>query len=304
MDLLQNRPSFGSRISSTHALEILPEDAFFIGLGRAMVSLGPISSSRYCPYQCRFCYVQGPFPKYAPATPSEILEWLTPRRTNFDIVYVSGDTDTFAKPRTELGVELLERLLELDCDVLFTTRYVFSETERERLIDIGKGYRRRGRLLFGCISVSQLHHPELEPRPIASPESRIELLSELRESGIVSVLTIRPFIPAVSPAEYALIAQQGMHAADVILGGDLYLDPQGEIEAAINKALIPSYTPRHQRISGLDFSLGADKWTILRHDEAESAVRNVCAAASKPFFMRSAGAVALIRENRSHYLAR
>jgi hypothetical protein len=115
--------------------------------------------------------VQGPFPKYASASVEEIVDWLRDRRDQYDIVYISGDTDSFAQPRTDDGLNLIEALLGLDVDVLFTTRYVFSIEELERLGSIASRYRAQRLLLIGCISISQLHHPELEPHPIKSPIS-------------------------------------------------------------------------------------------------------------------------------------
>ena len=145
------------------------QPTFFIGLGRAMVSLGPLSDSRYCPFSCQFCYVQGPFPKYKSAAPAEIVSWLQDRREQFQVIYVSGDTDSFAPGRTQLGLELLDALRQLGMDVLFTTRHVFSPGDRLALSSIADSYRRKGLLLIGCVSISQLHHPALEPLPIQSP---------------------------------------------------------------------------------------------------------------------------------------
>lgn len=40
------------------------ENAFYIGNNRAMISLGPLSDKKYCPYSCAFCYVKSGFMKY------------------------------------------------------------------------------------------------------------------------------------------------------------------------------------------------------------------------------------------------
>lgn len=278
---------------------------YFIGLGRAMVSLGPVSNSRYCPYQCRFCYVQGPFPKYASATVDEIVRWLDARRDQYDIVYISGDTDSFAPPRTDEGLDLIEALLHLKVDVLFTTRHVFSDQELERLRRITTCYRTEGLLLIGCISISQLHHPELEPPPIKSPYCRAQLLHQLQTRGIVTALTIRPFIPSLPASEYAEIATIGSESADVVIGGDLYLDSEGAIRGAIRAATksvdIEASIPH---IAALDFSLSGEDWVTLEHPQAVEEVTAVCEALGKPFFMRSPGAISWIRERRNMFIER
>lgn len=278
---------------------------YFIGLGRAMVSLGPISNSRYCPYQCRFCYVQGPFPKYASATVDEIVRWLDARRDQYDIVYISGDTDSFAQPRTDEGLDLIEALLRLKVDVLFTTRYVFGDSELERLRHITTRYRKEGLLVIGCVSISQLHHPELEPPPIKSPYCRAQLLHQLQTRGIVTALTIRPFIPSLPASEYAEIATIGSESADVVIGGDLYLDSEGTIREAIRAATkIVDTEASKARIEALDFSLSGEDWVTLEHPQAAEEVNAVCEALGKPFFMRSPGAISWIRERRSLFVER
>jgi hypothetical protein len=269
---------------------------FFIGLGRAMVSLGPISNTGYCPYQCRFCYVQGPFPKYASATVDEIVSWLEDRRDQYDIVYISGDTDSFARPRTEEGLDLLEELLRLNVDVLFTTRYVFSDLELERLGSIAVRYRSQQLLLIGCISISQLHHPELEPPPIKSPYDRVQLLRKLQALGVITALTVRPFIPSIAAAEYREIASPGGEFADVVLGGDLYLDPNGAVFENV-QAAIGAIDLSHSRVHALDFSLSNEDWVTLTHGEAIAQVNLACETLGKPFFMRSGSAIRWIRES-------
>lgn len=276
------------------------EAPYFIGLGRAMVSLGPISNTSYCTYRCRFCYVQGPFPKYASATVPEIASWLESRREQYDIVYVSGDTDSFAQPRTAYGLDLLEELVRLDVDVLFTTRYVFSGSELERLGQISRRYRAKRLLLIGCVSISQLHYPELEPSPIGSPQLRAALLNEMQSLGIVTALTIRPFIPSIPASEYRAIASLAAEYGDVILGGDLYVDANGAVLGGIRRA-----SPNLDldlsvsQIRALDFSLANDDWMTLSHPEAVAEVSAVCHDLRKPFFLRSAGAIDWIRERRS-----
>jgi DNA repair photolyase len=278
---------------------------YFIGLGRAMVSLGPISKNRYCPYQCRFCYVQGPFPKYESATVSEIVMWLEERRDQYDIVYISGDTDSFAQPRTEEGLDLIEALLRLKVDVLFTTRYVFSGSELERLGSITSKYREERLLLIGCISISQLHHPQLEPPPIESPYRRTQLLREMQTLGIVTALTIRPFIPSVPAAEYREIAAIAGEFGDVVLGGDLYLDSNGAVLQGIRTAgQSLDLDSSRSRVRPLDFSLTDDDWMVLSHPEAAAQVSAACEELGKPFYLRSAGAISWIRERRNTFIER
>jgi len=233
----------------------------------------------------------------------EIVGWLHDRRDQFDIVYISGDTDSFAQPRTDEGLNLIEALLGLDVDVLFTTRYVFSAAELERLRSITSRYRAQRLFLIGCISISQLHHPQLEPPPIKSPDQRIQLLRELQALGVITALTIRPFIPSIPASEYCEIARLGCEFADVVLGGDLYLDSNGSVFENLRAAAeMMDLDMSQSRVRALDFSLSQEDWMTVVHPDAASQVSSVCDALNRPFFMRSAGAISWIRDRKEHLL--
>lgn len=169
---------------------------------RAMVSLGPLTSKRYCIYRCPFCYVNAGFASYASLNVQEIKNWLEHHRGAFDVIYISGDTDSFAHPRTDAGLALLRELLEFNVDLLFTTKAVFNVQQLNILSDISKSLAKREKLLFGCTSVAQLNFPHLEPHPIEPPLRRIEQLKIFKSLGIVSVLAMRPFLPIVPISEY------------------------------------------------------------------------------------------------------
>ena len=64
----------------------------------------------------------------------EIVEYLKEHRNEYNIVYISGDTDSFAPPRTSEGLTLLQSIAEnIDTDIQFTTRTTFSEEQLEKL---------------------------------------------------------------------------------------------------------------------------------------------------------------------------
>src|SRR5690349_10741859 len=55
-------------ISVTSTLE-----PYFLGLNRAMVSLGPLAGQVYCTFKCTFCYVNGPYQRYARRSVDDVL---------------------------------------------------------------------------------------------------------------------------------------------------------------------------------------------------------------------------------------
>jgi hypothetical protein len=271
---------------------------WFIGRDRAMISLGPVGR-KHCTYSCAFCYVQGSFPKYPAAPIDTIMRWLRDNSEHFSIVYVSGDTDSFARPRTTRGIELLSALVELRKDVLFTTRAVFPLADRARIEEIAKSYAAQQRLLVGCVSISQLHHPKLEPPPIPSIEERIDQLAWLKSTGIVSVLTIRPLIPMIPSSEYVEIAARTGSAADLIIGGDWYVDDEGVVSRHTTAAMNAVQLPEADGLGPLYFSTSSEPaWLTYRHHEAESALQEYSRTSGIPFFMGSEAAVRAIRHHQ------
>src|ERR1043166_5982383 len=163
------------------------DNPFDIRDGRARVSLGPLSPKKYCTFSCPFCYVDAGFLPYANLTIDDTIAWLEGHRGKFDIIYVSGDTDSFAPPRMSEGIKLLERLTRFDVDLMFTTRAVFGTSYLTKIKQIRDDLGSHGRLLFGCTSIAQLHHQYLEPKPIPPPHARIAQLRSFKELGLVSV---------------------------------------------------------------------------------------------------------------------
>ena len=253
--------------------------------GRAMVSLGPLSDKRFCTYNCPFCYVHSDFLSFGSLNVPQIVEWLSECRELYDIVYISGDTDSFAPPRTNAGLELIESIIKLDVDVLFTTRAIFSPEQLSQLADLAAVQAKKGRLLFGCVSVAQLSFPHLEPKPIPPATRRIEQLAAFKSIGLVSVLAMRPFLPIVPVTEYLEIlrlAQSGIH---FVLGEVWYADPGGLLERGVFRGPTPDtsiFTSGY-----MTFDTNTSPWRVFEARDIEAVVADFCRTNGVPFFMRS-----------------
>lgn len=195
------------------------DNAFYIGNHRAMISLGPLSEKKYCPYNCAFCYVKSGFMKYIKLEIEDIIKFLKDNFGKYDIVYISGDTDSFAYPRTNQAIELIEKIAEnINVDILFTTRTKFDEKHLKRLKDINSYMKRKNHKLISCISISRLFSAEyIEPYPIPSPQERIEMLKKLKENGLYTILATRPFLPIINSDEYIEIIKKSKNYVDVVL---------------------------------------------------------------------------------------
>lgn len=270
-----------------------PSD-FFIGMDRAMVSLGPLSPKRFCTYACSFCYVHSSFGKYPAWSINRIIEWLQSHRANYSIVYVSGDTDSFAKPRTAQGIELLNRLVELDCDVLFTTRAPLDKESVDAISSVNTRLRARGKLLIGCVSISRLvSAPHIEPKPVPSPAVRIQVLGALKEAGLSTVLAVRPFLPIIPASEYCDLVERCKSYADVVLGEAWYFDTGGKLE---NMVLGHGVRMEDYSVKVMDFDKNGVGWKVWEARESAEVVERHCASLGIPFFMRSAPAIDLLRQ--------
>lgn len=260
-----------------------------------MVSIGPLSPKRYCSYSCAFCYVNADFASYPTVAVDEIVQFLHSRRKDFDIIYVSGDTDSLAHPRTEKGINLIEKCAELGTDVLFTTRAPLGESDMDRLGLIGAKLRKSGKTLFGCVSICRLRSaPHLEPHPIPEPERRLEVLAGLHERGVTAVLAIRPFLPVVPIAEYVELVEKAAKWADIVLGETWYADVKGMLEARVlagESALGLEFQEKR-----MDFDSNDAIWKVWPGSEIEIAVTEVCNRLDIPFFMRSRPAIEYMRQ--------
>jgi hypothetical protein len=272
-----------------------PEYPFDIRDGRAMVSLGPLSQKRFCPYNCPFCYVHSDFMSFGSLSPLETVTWLLPRRQDFDIVYISGDTDSFAHPRTSQGIELLQRLIDLDVDILFTTRAVFNSHDINRLSNVVVEQTKNGKQLFGCVSVAQLRHPHLEPKPMAPPLERIEQLQTFKNIGMVSVLAMRPFLPVVPVDEYIEILERARSSIHIALGEAWYADVDGLLERQVFQG---RPTPPSVVFSkgNMTFDINTKVWKIYDPEAVRDAVADYSRRHNLPFFMRSRPAILWARE--------
>lgn len=275
----------------------LKELPFFIGDKRAMISLGPLSKKKYCTYSCPFCYVHSGFLKYRNLEINDIKKWLTENVGKYDIIYISGDTDSFAEPRTELGLKLLEELVGFNVDILFTTRYVFNENQLLKIKKINSQLNEKGKTLFGCVSVAQLSFEYLEPKPIKSPLERIEQLRKFKELGLCSILAMRPFLPIVPKEEYEEIVNLSKGVFDILLGESWYADKKGILEEKVFKN--ESFKNIEYDETEMDFDNNENLWKVWKGEKIIDLIKQKSINMGFPFFMRSRPAIEWYRNKKN-----
>lgn len=266
---------------------------FFIGNNRAMISLGPLTDKKYCPYNCAFCYVKSGFSKYSKMEVSDIIKFLQFYKDFYNIVYISGDTDSFAQPRTYKAIELVKRISEsIKTDILFTTRTTFSDEDLKRLSRISNYMKSNGCKLIACISISRLFSADwIEPYPIPNPEERIETLKKLKENGIVTILATRPFLPVIKAKEYIEIIKKAQKYVDAVLGEIWYAD-DNLIKSVCKNIAIQEINFKEKK---MDFDNNNKSWKCYEAIETVDEVKKYCKENNIPFFMRSKPAIEYIR---------
>jgi DNA repair photolyase len=261
-----------------------------------MVSLGPLSPKKYCTYSCPHCYVHADFLSYGAVPIDGVMSYLSEHRAEFDIVYVSGDTDSFAPPRADAGIDLLKRCAEFDVDVLFTTRAILSDAHRDELGRLAEQLRARGRSLIGCVSVAQLRHRHLEPPPIAESPERIAQLLDFRRRGLAAVLAMRPLLPIVPTEEYLEIVDRCGQGIDLVISDGWYADQAGKLDKGVFGDQPVEYEHTLER---MDFDDNEAVWKVYRPTKVIETIEQHCKGIGVPFFSRSAPAVAHIRNTRT-----
>jgi len=157
---------------------------------RKVVSLGG-----KCPFNCLHCYTY--CNEYKNDTSDDIEKVVESlKNESFDIIYISGHRENFIDP--DIGISLCERLFEeYQTDILITTRNIFNEDQRARMLELSEKMKKRNSFIYFCISIPSLDsYKKIETNPIIpSPSERINFLKQINEMGIVTLLTIRPLFP-------------------------------------------------------------------------------------------------------------
>jgi len=270
-------------------------DPFYLNNGRAMISLGPLNETRHCTYRCAWCYVQDDFISYAKLSVDEIINFLKTNRDNYKIIYVSGDTDSFAQPRTDEALDLLHTIAtEVQCDLLFTTRTTFSEAHYHKLERIVNEQNKNNKKLYACVSITRLSADSayLEPYPIPSPEERMIVLKRLNEIGATTVLALRPFLPIIDVNEYLTVIDKTKQFVDIVLGEDFYFIRGGNLAKRVfPDGISPEIERNIMHKQRMPFDDNKSLWDIWRSVEYEKTIAARCKELGIIFSMHSDTAI-------------
>jgi DNA repair photolyase len=282
------------------------KNPFYLDKRRAMVSLGPFNAKQHCPYRCAFCYVQDEFVLYANLDIPQIVDFLRSNREQYEIIYVSGDTDSFAPPRTEKALDLLREIVtKIDCDLLFTTRTTFSEENYQRLKQIADEQKKKNKMFYACVSITRFSDAcaYLEPKPIPTPETRIGVLKRLKEIGAVTVLAMRPFLPVVNIDDYLKIIDDVKDFIDIVLGESFYFIRGSQVEKRVfPNGILTEYENDILRNQKMSFDDNKADWDIWQATDCQQIIQTKCKELDIVFSMHSENAIKDFLEKQSNHL--
>lgn len=270
-------------------------EPFFIDNYRAMVSLGPLADNAYCRYRCAFCYVQDEFMSYAKLDIPDIMDFLVKNRAKYNIIYISGDTDSFASPRTQVGINLIQNIVRaVNCDITFTTRSIFSEHEYEKISEIIKEHKKSGHKFIAGTSITRYSEDTayLEPLPIPSPDERIQHIKRMKKAGAITLLGLRPFLPVVNKEDYITILDKVYPDLDIALGESFYFIRNGNIQNRVFPNGISDDIEKniiHNQY--MEFDNNQALWDIWNSEEYENYVAEHCKKLGIIFAMHSKDAL-------------
>ena len=269
---------------------------FFLNGERAMISLGPLTKTKHCPFGCAFCYVQDGFTKYDTLNDDDIINFLKQNKKNYNIIYVSGDTDSFAEPRTERALGLLYRISsELNCDLLFTTRATFNDKNHALIKKIIDKQHEKGKELFASISVTRYSDETkyIEPDPIPSPDDRLNEIIKLKKLGATTILAMRPFLPVVDPNDYIKMLDKTKGFVDIALGEKFYFKAGSVVENRVfgNSEIALNVEGGNFCLEKMEFDLSDGDWICWNPEGYEKIVREHSEKLGVIFSLHSSDAI-------------
>lgn len=184
-----------------------------------------VSFDGKCPYNCKHCFSFEIEQPSVPRTVEQIVDSL--KGKDFDVVYVSQKKENFVV--TDEGLTLCEQIFSnYGCNIVIITRNVFSRSQIERMLSLHKKMRLKGKNLFLGISIIGLKSAAISEdlTAIPTPEERIKFAVTLYNSGIPTLVLIRPLFPQhlIPSEEWKEIVDRVAGNVSCILSGPLMVN--------------------------------------------------------------------------------
>ncbi|MFH1207899.1 MAG: radical SAM protein [Patescibacteria group bacterium] len=177
-----------------------------------------------CPFNCRYCFVedmnynQKRKVSYLSEKQFELIEHL-PEEIN--LIMLGCDTEFFQSRANSLTI--LERLASVEKDLSVITKLPLAPEFIDNLKKVDEKLRAHKNFLTFSVSIPCLDSAKVwEPR-VPDPQKRIQTLKYAHDSGIKTLLALRPLLPTLPDSEIEGIVKLTRGHVDGYYSGPLYL---------------------------------------------------------------------------------
>lgn len=177
-----------------------------------------------CPLDCRYCFVddmnfnQQKHVSYLSEKQQELIEELP---ENVNLIMLGCDTEFFQSKRGALAV--LERLARQNRDISVITKLSLNREYISQLKEIDEKLRSHNNFLTFSISIPCWESAKVWEPKAPDPQSRAQTLKTAHQSGIQTLLALRPLLPTIPDEELKEIIDQTAEYTDGYYSGPLYL---------------------------------------------------------------------------------
>jgi DNA repair photolyase len=183
-------------------------------------------SKLICPLNCTYCFVDEMSQEQAKSVSylsNEQVRLLQNLPEQVKLIMLGCDTEFFQNKKDALGV--LNKLKTLNKDISVITKLPLSKEYLEEILLVAKEVESNGNIFSFSVSIPCFSDESLnkyEPG-VPSPLRRIETLKNAAESGISTMLAIRPLLPDVDNSELESIIELTKAFVIGYYSGPLYL---------------------------------------------------------------------------------
>jgi DNA repair photolyase len=145
-----------------------------------------------CKFRCAYCFASDP--AYRPGESVHAPDFQARVESDgTDVLMLAADTELFHNPQAALRT--LEILVTAGKDLTFSTKMHLPSSIIERLVAVQEKLRARGNILAVMVSIPLVTNSAALEQLVAPVEARLQLVSTLRQAGLLPFVGIRPLLP-------------------------------------------------------------------------------------------------------------
>ena len=248
-----------------------------------------------CPIDCKYCFVDK-----LNIEQQKDVSYLSPRQLELlgklletvSLIMLGCDTEFF-QSKTE-SIEILKKLANLNKDISVVTKFPLAKGFVEKLKEVDDQLRKHKNFLTFSVSIPCLDSAkEWEPNA-PNPLERMETLKSVYQSGIKTLVAMRPLLPTITNKELEKIVELTNDYCYGYYSGPLYLKSLdktilGENQSGLKiEQLQPHWMPE-----------GNVFYKIEKEDQLQ-VLENILQKYNKSLFEGAAEGIKYLRDHEKH----